>query len=352
MRQELFRLPYFGTPIYGYGLMLVLGFLGALQLARYLARRSRIDPELFVNVAIVALVSGIAGARLSHVLENLDYYTNPARSAWANFIDAVNIRSGGLTFYGGFILATFCCIGYALLKGIPIRRGMDIVAPCLMVGLGFGRVGCFLNGCCEGAECSTLPAPIAVVFPYHTNPYERHLDRGTLDPAQRPPPEAATRADLSGRPVGALSKPEIAARYADEPATRDRVLAEVSTLHSNRVLNAQLFSAFTAFLLAFFLVRFYALPHAAGRAFALMLIVESPSRFVLEMLRAEPAFVGPNSPGGALAFLPFDLSFSMFLSVWLTLAGVVLWFAFRGPPDDLTEPRDEPVAAAGRPALA
>lgn len=349
MQQELFRLPFIDAPIYGYGLMMVLGFLGALQLARYLAVRSRIDPEFFVNLAIIALVCGIAGARLSHVLENLDLYTSPARSFGENVWDAVNIRSGGLTFYGGFILATFGCIAYGLHKGVPVRRGMDIVAPCLMVGLGFGRVGCFLNGCCEGAECN-LPAPFGVVFPYHTNPYERHLDRGSLDPAQYPPAQAL-RADADGRTIGALSKPDIAAKYAGDPPLRDRLLAAVSGLHSNRVHNAQLYSALTAFLLAFFLVGYYTLPHAAGRVFALMLLVEAPSRFVLEMLRAEPAFVGPGSPNRTLAFLPLDLSFSMFVSTWLFAIGLVLWFAFRGPPDDLTEPR-EAAPPAGRPALA
>lgn len=340
MQQELFRLPFFDIPIYGYGLMLVLGFLGALTLARFLSIRSRIDPEIFVNCGIIALVAGIIGARLSHVLENWSTYTDPTRSAGENLLAAINIRSGGLTFYGGFIFATACCIAYGLYKKVPIKRGMDIVAPCLMIGLGFGRIGCFMNGCCEGAECSVLPAPIAVQFPYATNPYERHLDQGSLDPQQLPPPEAVKR-DERKKPVGVMSRAEIAADYADKPALRDRLLAEVAPLHSNRVFNAQLASSLTAFLIAFLLVAFYAMPHAPGRVFALLLIVESPSRFLLEMMRAEPAFVGPGSASKMLTFLPFDLSYSMFVSVWLTLIGVVLWFAFKGKPDDMTEPGRE-----------
>ncbi|QOV89491.1 prolipoprotein diacylglyceryl transferase [Humisphaera borealis] len=348
MQQELFRLPFFDIPIYGYGLMLVVGFLGALTLARFLSIRSRIDPEIFVNCGIIALVSGIAGARLSHVLENWSTYTDPARSFGENLFAAINIRSGGLTFYGGFIFATVCCIGYGLIKKVPIRRGMDIVAPCLMVGLGFGRVGCFMNGCCEGAECSTLPAPIAIEFPYATNPYIRHFDQRSLEPSQLPPEEAIRRGPR-GEPIAPLTKSDITAKYAQAPAERDKLLTAVAPLHSNRVFNAQLASTVTAFLIAFFLVAFYALPHAPGRVFALMLIIEAPSRFILEMMRAEPAFVGPGSPDKTLAFLPFDLSFSMFVSVWLTLVGVILWFAFKGKPDDMTEPKELP---AGRVAIA
>ena len=318
------------VPMHGYGLMMVVGFLGGMALARFLARRSRIDPEVFVNCGIIALISGIAGARLSHVIENFSTYTNPDRSAFANFFDAINISSGGLTFYGGFILATFCCIAYGMYRKVPIRRGMDIIAPCLMIGLGFGRVGCFLNGCCEGGQCG-LPAPLGVQFPFATNPYVRQLDNGTLAPDQLPPPEAMT-------PERTVRTPEqISKAYANDPATRDRVLAEVASLHSNTVHNAQLYSMLTAFMIAGLLVAYYTLPHAPGRVFALMMLIEAPCRYILEMLRAEPIFIGAGSPGQTLTFLP-AMSYSMFLSVWLFLIGVALWFVFKGKPDDMSKP--------------
>ena len=78
------------------------------------------------------------------------------------------MRSGGLTYYGGFLLALPVTVLYGVNKKVPIRLGMDIIAPCLMIGLGFGRIGCFLNGCCHGAECDL---PWAVRFPYYSNAY-------------------------------------------------------------------------------------------------------------------------------------------------------------------------------------
>src|SRR5688500_15129122 len=78
MLQELFRIPGLDIPIFGYGLMLVIGFLAAAQLAKFLARRSGLDPEVFINAGLLALVSGVIGARLSHVLENLGQYTDPS----------------------------------------------------------------------------------------------------------------------------------------------------------------------------------------------------------------------------------------------------------------------------------
>lgn len=168
MHPELFRIPLLGWPVYGYGVMLVIGFFSALGLAKFLARRNGLDPELFANAALIALATGVIGARLSHVLENLGDFTRSDLSVWQNVVNVFNMRSGGLTYYGGFLLATPCTILYGIKKKVPLRLGMDIIAPCLMIGLGFGRVGCFLNGCCNGSECNL---PWAVTFPYGSNAF-------------------------------------------------------------------------------------------------------------------------------------------------------------------------------------
>src|SRR5947207_13155520 len=83
--QDIFRIPLpFHLPvigdqivIHGFGLMLVIGFLCAMSLAKYLARKSGQDPEVFANAALLALFAGVLGARLSHVLENIDEFTDP-----------------------------------------------------------------------------------------------------------------------------------------------------------------------------------------------------------------------------------------------------------------------------------
>lgn len=311
MMPELFRIPVPGflqnllpasIPLYSYGLMLVIGFYVALELARFLARRSRIDPDVFVTAGMIALISGLLGARLSHVLENIHQYTDPSRSVGENFADAINFRSGGLTFYGGFIFATLCCIVYGLYKKIPVRIGMDIIAPCVLVGLGFGRIGCFLNGCCYGAECSV---PWAVSYPYGSGAYE---DQWLASKQNPPAPLLKETADGHAR---LLPRNEVAAN-----PTLARIAADE---HARPVHPAQLYSAFTAFLIAALCVAYYALPHVPGRVFALMLMVEGTSRYILEMLRAEPAVV---------RLLGHGLSFSMVLSVGLVIGGIALWFIF------------------------
>lgn len=294
MYQELFRVPGINLPVYGYGVMLVVGFFAGVALAKFLARRSGLDPELFVNAALIALVTGVLGARLSHVLENLHDFTRPELGVFGNLKNVFNMRSGGLTYYGGFLLAFPCTLAYGYVKRVPLRLGMDIIAPCLMIGLGFGRVGCFLNGCCHGAECDV---PWAVRFPYNTNPYLDHV-YDHQHPLEIPP----ALLDLRGRPIP-----------VDELTPEQRAIARDQK--SRPVHPAQLYSTITAWMLAALLVAYFTLPHVPGRVFALMMMLEGGTRFLLETLRTEPPVVG-------------RLSLSMIIGLALVAGGIVLWIAF------------------------
>jgi phosphatidylglycerol:prolipoprotein diacylglycerol transferase len=306
MLHELFRLQLFGhqIPVYGYGFMLVVAFLACVQSAQWLARRMGIDPELVVNAVLIALVCGIIGARACSVLENFRQYTQ-SPSIWANLANVINIREGGLTFYGGFLLATPCCIAYAWYHKIPVRRGMDLVAPVLMIGLGFGRIGCFLNGCCYGEQCDL---PWGVRFPYYSYAYLEQFDQGKLMP---PPPLLAQTPQRTLTPL----PPQSPVVQADPQL---RALADQA--RALPVQPTQLYSAFTGFLLAALLIAYIGLPHLDGRVFALMLILEGFSRYVLEMIRVEPSVLDIKL-GGQI----FGFSISMILGMLSVVAGLLMW---------------------------
>lgn len=304
MHFQLFHI--LGLPVYSYGLMLVIGFLLALQLAKFLGKKVGIHPDILVTAALVAIFSGVVGARLSHVLENFSEYTRADRSAWANILAAIDIRSGGLTFYGGLILATPITILYGVWKKAPILRGMDVIAPCVMIGLALGRVGCFFNGCCWGEVC---PADrwYAVQFPYGSPPYEQQLHDGLIPP---PPRELLT--DI-GQPVSR----EV---VANNPVLQQRA-AQVRSLP---VQPAQLYSALDGLLISGFLVSYFFLYPRPGRVFAAMLLLGGLTRFLLELLRIEPPVIGHGS--GHLAFLP-GMSFSMVVGLLLFVIGAIFWLA-------------------------
>jgi phosphatidylglycerol:prolipoprotein diacylglycerol transferase len=315
MYPTLFHLPLLHIPIYGYGLMMVFAFLGTQWLSSRLAASRGIDPEIFVNVTLIALISGVIGSRLSHVLENASTYFDPSKGFATDLWNIVNIRSGGLTFYGGFILAAPVVLFYLLYRKVTARMAMDICAPCLMLGLGIGRLGCFLNGCCYGA-----PTHVAwgVSFPYNSNAYDDAVHNGLVKVPKelRYPPDGPEY-----RPV---TNEELARGYVEthDPempryVLPDNARAVAAATHAPAVHPAQLYSTITALLLCGLLLAYFYMPHAGGRVFALMMMLEGPSRFLLEMLRVEPPVYPP---------LFGRLSLSMVIGVLVFIVGVMLWF--------------------------
>lgn len=151
MRQiilDLGRWEVFGSEldlrVFGYGLMLVLGFLASVLLARWRAKRAGEEPETISQCAVLALIGGVLGARLLYVIRYREQF------AEEGFWSILDISSGGLVYFGGLIGGAVLILLYMLFRRLPVRRFMDIIAPSLMLGLAFGRCGCLLNGCCWG----------------------------------------------------------------------------------------------------------------------------------------------------------------------------------------------------------
>ena len=307
MLRELFRIPFIDWPVYGYGLMLVLGVWAGIELGKRLFAALGLNGDDFVTLGVLGLVSGVVGARLSHVLENLGTYTDPDRSVGANLAAAVNITGGGLTFYGGFIVATVTLLIYGRLKGLPIRLSIDVVAPCLMIGLAFGRVGCLLNGCCWGQTCHVEQVPWAITFPYDAPTVDHQLETGQLTVGEDVPRELVGVVRTDRGPIATtLDARDVAA---------DPRLAELAKgVRSLPVHPTQVYSVLNALLIAASCLAYLTTRPAPGRVFALMLLMYGPSRFALETLRVNTRLAG-------------DLTYSMWVSIGVTAAGVLLWLA-------------------------
>lgn len=161
----LFRIPFVDIPVHGYGLMMMLGFLASIAWGVRRALRARANPDVILNCGFIALIAGVVGSRAMYVVHNWHEFAHRgdvAAVAWS----VVDITKGGLEFYGGFMLASVVTLYYLWAWKHSVRWYLDIMAPSAALGLAFGRVGCFLNGCCWGAVCHL---PWAVQFPYGSN---------------------------------------------------------------------------------------------------------------------------------------------------------------------------------------
>jgi len=181
MRSELFRVLDVGAP--SYFVLLITGFIYAAIVGVLWARRIGKDPDVVVDLALAMLICGVAGARILHVLADgyfWDYVhlcTNPKLVDWhltradcvsshyegvwdqaaglchpsqTNCFAWAQFWAGGLTYYGGLIGAA--AAAWFLLKRdrFPFLKAADMAGFAIPLGLGFGRMGCLLAGCCFG----------------------------------------------------------------------------------------------------------------------------------------------------------------------------------------------------------
>lgn len=269
MRQILLRLPIPGTEqvltLYGYGAMMCLGFLAAILLAAHLAKRRKQPPDVVYNIALVCFFGGIFGARLFYVVQNSGQFPR----LW----DLVRIWEGGLTFYGGFLMAVAAVVVYLKATGRPILYWLDIVAPGVALGEGFGRLGCLLNGCCYGDVCQTS---LGFAWPVGTIPWYHYAEQflgssAWFDPARPLAGLGMTPAEPAGAAAGALMG-SLAAAW-----------------HAPVIYPAQLLSLLNAVLLAVVLYSMWRWKRRHGQVLLALMLLYGVSRFLLEMLRADEA---------------------------------------------------------------
>ena len=146
--------------LYSYGLCLALGLILSLILMRRRAAKEGFPkPDDCSDMIFAVFIWGFIGARLFYVAQNLSYYL-------ANPLKILAVWEGGLIFYGGVITALIGFIVTTRSKKLSFWKFLDFFVPYVALTQFFGRVGCFLNGCCYGQTCDL---PWAVQFPLVEN---------------------------------------------------------------------------------------------------------------------------------------------------------------------------------------
>jgi len=163
--------------IHWYGIMIAVAFLVGLWTASLRARREHIPGERIADIVLWLMVGAIFGARVVYVTT---YWKDEfaGQPWWEIFM----IQNGGLVYYGGLIGAIIAGFIYIRWKKLPLWKTADVLAPSIALGSFFGRIGCFLNGCCFGRP-TTLPW--AVRFPMHSYAWDTQFQQGLIGPNAR-----------------------------------------------------------------------------------------------------------------------------------------------------------------------
>lgn len=136
MYPELFKIGPF--TVYSYGLMLGISFIVASYILTKEFERRKLNPNLATEITLLAIIFGIIGSKLFSLFENWsDFLRDPIGMAFS---------PGGLTFYGGLILAALAIWIYVRRKKIPFLVIADGTSPSLILAYGIGRIGCHLAG--------------------------------------------------------------------------------------------------------------------------------------------------------------------------------------------------------------
>lgn len=151
MHNELFTIG--PITIYGYGLMIAIGIMAAYLNTERLAKKAGLDPEPVFNILIIGVSFGIVGAKLLYYITVLDEII-------ANPKTLLNLTEG-FVVYGGIIAGILAAALYCKRKNLTFFRYLDAAAPSIALAQGFGRIGCFLAGCCYGMPIDT---PFSITF--------------------------------------------------------------------------------------------------------------------------------------------------------------------------------------------
>ena len=209
----------FGIPFPAYFTLLMGGYTFLIWIAHRDTPRLGIDGNHFLDMAMIAITAGIIGARLLHVAADgyaMDYVhlcTDPFEVKGESLskgkkcttdAECVPLATrgydtcdpstgichqardclrpfkfwyGGLTYYGGLALAAGMSIWFIRRRKMPMWKVCDLAGYGIPLGLVFGRMGCFLSGCCFG---TLADPPFGLAFPSHTPPWDHHLELGLI----------------------------------------------------------------------------------------------------------------------------------------------------------------------------
>lgn len=157
----------FGVELPYYGIMTGLGILACFFLLKFTSKKRKNIEQ--IEYVCIGLAGGICAFIMAHIVygiaqfDKLCYiitHTDRLFESVQMFIFYFSDIFGGMVFYGGLIGA--CLGGFIYMKKakLDVCEYSDTIAPCIPLFHAFGRIGCFLAGCCYGMESE-------VGFTYH-----------------------------------------------------------------------------------------------------------------------------------------------------------------------------------------
>jgi phosphatidylglycerol:prolipoprotein diacylglycerol transferase len=138
-----------------YAVMVILAIIFLVGWVLYFGKQAALTTDFAISAAVWAIPLGFIGAKLVHVVDNLDYYiTRPGQIA----------SGAGLAIFGAILGAILGLYIHCRLKRVAFAPIADMAAPGIILAQAIGRIGCTINGCCYGMP-SSLPWAVTWTHP-------------------------------------------------------------------------------------------------------------------------------------------------------------------------------------------
>lgn len=141
-----------------YGMMYLLGFVGGYFMMCHVARLRDwpIDKETISDLLFYGVLGVVLGGRFGYtLLYNFSYYSQHP-------LEILYVWEGGMSFHGGAIGVLIAMVVFCFKRKLSFLQVTDLVVAAVPIGLGFGRIGNFINGELWGRATDL---PWGIVFP-------------------------------------------------------------------------------------------------------------------------------------------------------------------------------------------
>ncbi|MEI6790578.1 MAG: prolipoprotein diacylglyceryl transferase [Myxococcaceae bacterium] len=160
MHPILLNIPFVNQPIHTYGALIVIGFLLALQVSKWQAKKLGLYETDALDFGFWALTGGLIGARVVFIaVDWQDYFIKQPfveiPSLGISIPRVLALWQGGLVFWGGFLGGFVACVLFTRARKLPKMLFFDIMVLGLPLAQAFGRLGCVSAGCCYGGALSS-----------------------------------------------------------------------------------------------------------------------------------------------------------------------------------------------------
>ena len=153
--------------IYTYGFLIACGAISGFAYTAVQSKKQYgLKIEMVQTLIILIIIAAVVGGKFFIIFEDPKYYLSEPSRLFRNF-------GNGFVFYGSLLFAIPTMLMFFRYHKLPLLGMLDIMAGTTCIVHAFGRMGCFMAGCCygtphEGLLSVTFTHPMSNAEPLHT----------------------------------------------------------------------------------------------------------------------------------------------------------------------------------------